>query len=183
MSKPHRGKLRPQVLRFVHEYLKDLNGKQAAIRAGYSPPSAESQASDLLRVPKVAALVAKSQAQQLAKTDLSATRVLEEMRRVAMVDSSAFWIGKGAKRRLKPPEEWTPEQGSQVASFEALIKNTEAGDGKQDLIHKLKLWDKVRALEMLGKHFRLLSDLVQIEDMDKLLAELDAGRQRSREGK
>jgi phage terminase small subunit len=40
--------------RFIEEYLIDLNAKQAAIRAGYSPKSAEVQASKMLRIPKVA---------------------------------------------------------------------------------------------------------------------------------
>jgi len=39
--------------RFAHEYVIDFNGKQAAIRCGYSPKTAESQASRLLRNVKV----------------------------------------------------------------------------------------------------------------------------------
>lgn len=42
---------------FVLEYLKDLNGKQAAIRAGYSEKTAEVQASQTLRILKVAQAV------------------------------------------------------------------------------------------------------------------------------
>lgn len=42
---------------FVLEYLKDLNGKQAAIRAGYSEKTAEVQASQTLRILKVARAV------------------------------------------------------------------------------------------------------------------------------
>ena len=45
--------LTPKQARFVEEYLIDLNGKQAAIRAGYSPGTAEVQASRLLRNAKV----------------------------------------------------------------------------------------------------------------------------------
>lgn len=48
-------KLKPQVRRFVHEYLVDLNGKEAAKRAGYSERTADSQASRLLRNPAVKA--------------------------------------------------------------------------------------------------------------------------------
>lgn len=48
-------KLKPQVKRFVQEYLIDLNGKQAAIRAKYSERTAASQASRLLRDPEVKA--------------------------------------------------------------------------------------------------------------------------------
>lgn len=40
-------------LAFCREYVKDSNGKQAAIRAGYAPKNAEITASQLLRVPKV----------------------------------------------------------------------------------------------------------------------------------
>jgi len=44
-------------LRFVQEYLKDFNGTQAAIRAGYSPKSAHVQANRLLKSDKVQALL------------------------------------------------------------------------------------------------------------------------------
>lgn len=38
---------------FVREYLKDFNGTQAAIRAGYSPNGARQQASQLLTNPAI----------------------------------------------------------------------------------------------------------------------------------
>lgn len=41
-------KLTPKQERFVEEYLKDLNATQAAIRAGYSPKTAQEQSSRLL---------------------------------------------------------------------------------------------------------------------------------------
>jgi phage terminase small subunit len=43
--------------KLVREYLRDLNGTRAAIRAGYAPASAASQASEILRSPKVAAAI------------------------------------------------------------------------------------------------------------------------------
>jgi phage terminase small subunit len=45
--------LTPKQARFVEEYIVDLNGKRAAIRAGYSPKTAEVQASRLLRYAQV----------------------------------------------------------------------------------------------------------------------------------
>ena len=48
-------KLKPQVRKFVQEYLVDLNGKEAAKRAGYSERTAASQASRMLRDPDVKA--------------------------------------------------------------------------------------------------------------------------------
>ena len=49
--------LNPKQKRFVSEYLIDLNAKQAAIRAGYSPKTAEVQASRLLSLVNAIALI------------------------------------------------------------------------------------------------------------------------------
>ena len=102
------------------------------------------------------------------------------MRRVAFVDGRSFWTSRG---RLKRPQDLTEEQGATMASFEALIKNAKAGDRKTDLIHKLKLWDKIRALEMLGKHFKLLTDVVQVEVSEADMAKLDEGRKANAEAR
>lgn len=145
--------------RFVAEYLIDLNGKQAAIRAGYKPSSAERTASDLLRVPEVSEALAAGKAQQLAKADLSAARVLEEYRRLAFADLRSFFDDQG---NLKSMKELTPEQGAVLASFEVIKKNAEAGDGQIDTVHKIKVWDKTKALQDLAKHFGLLSERLDV---------------------
>jgi len=43
----------PKVTKFCHEYPKDCDGKNAAIRAGFSPKSAKTQASHMLSRPEV----------------------------------------------------------------------------------------------------------------------------------
>ncbi|HZW06307.1 MAG TPA: terminase small subunit, partial [Phycisphaerales bacterium] len=150
--------LTPKQARFVAEYLKDLNATQAAIRAGYSAATAEQQGSRLLRNAQVFAAVADGKAKQLAKADLSATRVLEEMRRVAFSNVQDLFDANG---RLKGIHELTTEQAATIASLEVIVKNAEAGDGHQDVVHKLKVWDKPRVLEMLGKHFGLLVERLE----------------------
>ena len=47
-KKPWDKVLTPRQARFVEEYLKDLNGTQAAIRAGYSAKTANEQAAQTL---------------------------------------------------------------------------------------------------------------------------------------
>jgi phage terminase small subunit len=69
--------------RFVDEYLVDLNGAQAAIRAGYSPRSARQQADVLLNEPEVAAAVAEGQALRSERTQLTQDWVLERLKEVA----------------------------------------------------------------------------------------------------
>ena len=150
--------LNPKQQRFVDEFCVDLNATQAYIRAGYAPKAAAVNASILIRNNKIASAIAERKAQQLEKNDLSAVRILEELRRLATVDVRSFLRPDGI---LKPMSEWTPEQGAAVSSMEVIIKNAAAGDGITDTIHKFKLWDKPRSLEMLAKHFALLTEQMQ----------------------
>ena len=64
--------------RFVTEYTVDCNAKQAAIRAGYAPRSAEGTTSRMLRNAKVSAAVAKAQAARFQKVELTAESILRE---------------------------------------------------------------------------------------------------------
>ncbi len=167
--------LNPKQRRFIAEYLIDLNATQAAIRAGYSPRSADIQAFHLLRHPSISRAVTQGKADQLASADLTATRVLEELRRLALFDGRSFLKPDGS---LKPVHDWTPEMGAALAGFEVLIKNTKAGDGVQDTIHKIRLWDKPRSLELLAKHFALLTDVVRVSGEGGVIERLAAARTR-----
>jgi len=124
----------------------------------------------------VSAAVSAGKTKQLSSAALSATRVLEELRRLAFSDARGFWNADGS---LKKMADLTDEQGSVLAGFEAIIKNAAAGDGITDTVHKIKLWDKPRALEMLAKHFALLTDVVQVEVGATLAARLTSARQRA----
>lgn len=72
-----------KVARFVAEYVIDLNGKQAAIRAGYSPRTAESQASRLLSNAKVKSAVAAAKRKIAQRLELSAEKVLADIARIS----------------------------------------------------------------------------------------------------
>jgi phage terminase small subunit len=166
----------PKQARFVAEYLIDLNATQAAIRAGYSPGVATKQGPRLLSNARIAAAVAAGKGRQLETAELSALRVLEELRRVAFVDVRGFYDARG---RLKPMSALTPEQGSALAGVESMQRNVEAGDGVMDTVYKIKLWDKVRALEALAKHFGLLVDRVHVTgDLDVVAQRLIGARRR-----
>lgn len=172
--------LTPRMQRFVAEYLVDLNATQAYIRAGYSPVGADRSGARLLGNVGVRAAISAGKARQLRTSELSAARVLEELRRLAFVDMQGFFNEDG---NCKQPYELTPEQSACVAGFEVLIKNAKAGDGVTDLIHKFRLWDKTRALEMLAKHYALLTEVVRVEEQQSLEARLIAGRTRVAEAR
>ncbi len=68
--------------RFVAEYLIDLNGTQAAIRAGYSPATARAQGSRLLTNVDIQQAVAKGALVQAEKSELNVAWVLDGLRAV-----------------------------------------------------------------------------------------------------
>jgi len=74
-----KGELNRKQQAFVDEYAVDRNGKQAAIRAGYSPRTAEGQASRLLSNAKVRAAVDAKLERLSRKTELTAEKVLRDL--------------------------------------------------------------------------------------------------------
>lgn len=70
--------LTPKQEAFVREYLIDLNGTQAAIRAGYSPKTANEQAAQLLAKLSISEAVRAAQAERAEKCEISALWVLQE---------------------------------------------------------------------------------------------------------
>lgn len=109
-----RGTLEPRQRAFVAEYLKDLNGTQAAIRAGYSPGNARVQASELLAIPKVAAEVETAMQARAARTEVDADKVIRRLDAIATADPTElmeiqrvccrYCYGKGHMLQRTPRE-------------------------------------------------------------------------------
>lgn len=150
--------LTPKQALFVKEYLIDLNGTQAAIRCGYSPKTARVQGAKLLTLPAIRAAVSDGKARQLDKAELTAARVLEELRRLAFADPRALFDQDG---NLRPIQTLDDEAAATIASFEVIKKNAAAGDGVIDTVHKVRTVDKTKALDALAKHFGLLVERIE----------------------
>lgn len=162
MDKP----LTPKQQRFIEEYLVDLNGTQAAIRAGYSRKTANVQASDLLTKPNIMAAVQAAQRERSHRAGITADRVLEEVRRLALSDVRSLFDEAG---NLRPLHGLTDEQAAAIGGLEVVIKNAKAGDGHTDTIHKIKVWDKPKSLEMLMKHLGLFDEQSRISGRIELV--------------
>ena len=119
----------------------------------------------------VRAAVDAGEKRHLAQADLSAVRVLEELRRLAFFDYAELFNVDGS---LKDIHKMSADARAVLAGSETVIQNVTAGDGKQEWVHKVKTWNKLQALEMLGKHFKLLVEQVDVNvfDWDKLAARL-----------
>lgn len=66
---------------FIAEYLKDSNATQAAIRAGYSPKTAQEQSSRLLKQPEIREIICERGREMARKAAVDTEWVLREMRR------------------------------------------------------------------------------------------------------
>jgi phage terminase small subunit len=150
----------PRHREFVKHYAKTLNGTQSAIAAGYPAKKASQTAWTLLKKPHIRAAVDALAARAFGGDDtLKPDRVLEELRRVAFADARTLY---GEDGKLKPVSEWTAEQGAAVQQMEVVSGNLDKGDGKRDRVSKVRTWDKVRALELLAKHFVLLTEKQEV---------------------
>jgi phage terminase small subunit len=152
--------LTPKQERFVGEYLIDLNAAQAAIRAGYSPRSAEVEGSRLLRNAKVGDVIARAKADRSARTGLTADRVLDELAAIGFAkigdhatwDSDDFTLLSSSETDTRPVLE--------VKMKETVLSR----DGKDTVLKReksIKLHDKVGTLKLLGQHLGMFADKVE----------------------
>lgn len=149
--------LTPRQALFVAEYRKDLNATQAAIRAGYTAKKANVAGADLLSNPNIAKVLAQETQKALDEVGIDATRVLREIGRLAFSDVRSLFDSSG---NLKPLHTLKDAEAAAIAGCEVIVKNAQAGDGHMDTVHKIKVWDKPKNLEMLAKHLGLLIEKV-----------------------
>ena len=156
-SKPKSGELNEKQKRFADEYLKDLNGKQAAIRAGYSPNGAEVNASKLLTNHKVINYLASKREKLQAKLEISQERVLAEYAKLAFFDPRKLFDETG---RPLPIGQLDDDTAAAIAGIDvATIGNAEQGVGE---ILKVKVSDKKGALDSLSRHLGLFNDKLDL---------------------
>lgn len=137
--------LTPKQLRFVDEYLIDLNASDAARRAGYSKKTAPKIGYENLQKPEVAAAIAAKQKELATKRGITRERILDEMAKLAFSDLRGIFDENG---QLKPIHELDDGQAGSISSIEI------EGPTKQNPMYvtKVRLWPKGPQLENLLKH-------------------------------
>lgn len=141
--------------RFAQEYLIDLKAGPAYTRAGYKSKgnAADASAAALLRNPKVVARIEELKARRAERTRIDADWVLARLAAETEADVADLYDETG---RVKPIMEWPLiwRQGL-VAGIESVPEKIgEDEDGKPIIAtgYKIKLSDRARRVEMLGKH-------------------------------
>ncbi|MGN0619208.1 MAG: terminase small subunit [Ruminiclostridium sp.] len=140
---------------FCDEYLIDLNATQAAIRAGYSVETAGSIGSENLKKPEISAYIGKAMAERSKRTGITADRVINEIAKVGFVKATDLIDPNTATIRSEASEE-------DLACIQSIkVKNTVGADF-ETTEREIKLCDKLKALEQLGRHTGIFNDKLSV---------------------
>lgn len=135
----------PLQAKFVDEYLIDLNATQAAIRAGYSVDTARQIGSENLSKPDIADAIAVAKAKRSEQTGIDAAWLLTRLAHEATADVADLYNETG---NVKPVKDWPLIwRTGLVAGLE--VESIGAGAGT---VTKIKLSDRIKRLELIGKH-------------------------------
>lgn len=159
-TKDKKPQLNPKQKSFVLNYLIDKNATQAAIRAGYSKKTAEFQGCRLLTNDKVADFLNQQLSLQEKRTLVTADEVISELKKIAFLDIRGAFNDNGSLKDIKD----IPDDVARAIAGIEIDDLFEGYGGDRTRIgytKKLKLNDKTRALELLGKHLKILTDKVE----------------------
>lgn len=151
---------------FVEEYLIDLNATQAAIRAGYSPETAQEQSSRLLSNVMVQNAIAKAMAERSRRTGINQDRIILELAKIALVNPGKVINTKDATIE----ENATEDDLAAVQSVKVKKSYSETGETTE---REVRMADKVRALELLGRHLGMWNDKLQVSGLETEKSKLD----------
>ena len=128
--------------RFVAEYLTDLNGTQAAIRAGYARRSAHVTSSKLLRKPHVAVAIAEAMQERAVRTNVTQDRALRELEPLAFSSIADYLFDEEGRLTLAPGA--PPNAMAAVAHFKSRV--TTDGQPIEDDVEVLDVAPRERTL-------------------------------------
>lgn len=165
-------KLTERQEQFCNEYLIDLNATQAAIRAGYKEKTAYSAGQRLLKHVEIQKRIQQLKNERSERTEISQDRVLKELAAIAFANATDFvqvtekplYNSDGEKMldnsgevimipdvEITETEKLKPEQKKAIASIK---------QGRNGI--EVKLNDKTKALELLGRHLGMWNDKQEI---------------------
>ncbi|EMB4322218.1 terminase small subunit [Pluralibacter gergoviae] len=132
---------------FCREYLIDLNATQAAIRAGYSDKTANRIAANLLSKVGIQNRISGLKTKRNKSIGIDASYVLKRLVEIDQMDVLDILTETGD---LKPVALWPKLWRTSLSGLDIIAM---AGDGdKAALLKKIKWPDKIKNLELLGRH-------------------------------
>lgn len=150
--------------RFCDEYLIDLNATRA-YKVAYpnckKDETASAAGSRMLGNVKVQEYIQEQQKEREERTKITQDMIVNELAKIAFLDISNLYNENGGLKNIQDIDENTRKAISSLETFEEFEGYGEdrekVGDTK-----KVKLIDKTKALELLGKHLGMFKDKLDI---------------------
>jgi phage terminase small subunit len=168
--------------RFVDEYLKDLDAAEAYQRADYKAKgrSAENAASRLLGNVGIQEAIQERMDRRSERTQIDADYVLHRLAEIDQMDVADILNDDGSVKAVK---DWPRVWRTYVSGMDLSEVWEGSGDDRQTvgMLKKIKWPDKVKNLELLGRHVgvQAFKERVEHDVSDSLADKLEAARQRA----
>ena len=140
---------------FVREYLISLNGAEALRKAGYKTKRPEKYAHELRKNPDIAAAIEDGMKARAQRLEVAADNVVKELAKVAFFDLCRIVTIEKNGIKIKETENISADDRCALAD----IHDTTTRSGGYS--RRVKAHDKLRALELLGRHLGMFTDRVE----------------------
>jgi phage terminase small subunit len=149
---------RDREARFVDEYMIDLNGTKAALRAGFSP-SPKSQAWHLLQKRDIREEIDRRLSERRAAQVLTHETIAGMLLDLATVEPLDIWDEEG---NIRPLQDIPPHARRAIKSIKRVEKEHYI-TGEMEVKLEIELWDKKGAIELLGKYKKMFTDKLELD--------------------
>lgn len=155
--------------RFCDEYLIDLNATRA-YKVAYPntkrEETASSNGSRMLRNDKVQNYISEKMKEREQRTEITQDMVIKELAKIAFLDIRKLYTENG---QLKNVADIDDDTAGAISSLETLEEYDGYGDDREKIgdIQKVKLLDKTKALELLGRHLGIFNDKLDLNVKEK----------------
>lgn len=139
--------LSPKMRRFCEEYIVDLNGTQAAIRAGYSERTAKAIASENLTKPDVRKYIKNLREEARERNRIKLDELIQTLAAIVRLDPIDLFNDNGTVKNLSD----IPESARKCIT-ELKLMEISSVDGPIGMMKTIKLTSKLEAIEKLMKH-------------------------------
>lgn len=155
--------------RFCNEYLIDLNATRA-YKVAYpnckKDETASAAGSRMLGNVKVQEYISKKQKEIEKRAEVTQDMVIKELAKIAFLDIRKLYTENG---QLKNVADLDDDIAGAISSLETLEEYEGYGEDRERIgdTQKVKMLDKTKALELLGRHLGIFNDKLNVNVKEK----------------
>jgi len=142
-------------IKFADKYFETLNASESAIYAGFSEATAKQSGYQVLQREDVQEYLAKLRENYSSKHGVTRDRLIEEYAKIAFFDIREIYDVDGGLVHVKQLDD---KSAGAIASIKSTEEWGEDDEGRKVVVgtnKEVKIFDKIRALQDLGKHLGL----------------------------